>query len=197
MRKNGETLIIDLDGTLVDCNTFTEFVRYLFMTVPKIRGRIAYVVALRKLRLISHHEAKRRIVTLASKALEKRDIDYFVNKMITRVRPSLFRSLEVSERVILATAAPEIYAIPLASALGIREITATSNDGPENRGTTKLRNVERLGVKFDEDTVVITDHHDDLPLLRRNERGRNILINPDSATQMHLKLAGINFITEK
>lgn len=197
MRKNGETLIIDLDGTLVDCNSFTEFVRYLFITVPKVRGRIAYIVALRKLRLISHHEAKRRIVAVASKVLEKRDIDYFVNKMISRVRPSLLRSLEVSGRVILATAAPEIYALPLASALGIREVTATTNESPENRGTTKLRNVERLGVKFDEETVVITDHHDDLPLLRSNQKGRNILINPDSATQMHLKLAGINFTTEK
>lgn len=192
-----ETLVIDLDGTLIDCNSFTEFVKHLFAQLPEARLKIFAIVALRKLRLITHLEAKRRIVAIAQKHLQKVDIDKFIEKLLTHIRPSLERRIQMADRVILATAAPEIYVIPFAQALGIEEVTATPTNGAENRGTVKLRNVEKAGVKFDRDTIVITDHYDDLPLLQRNAAGQNILINPSSTTLMHLKMAGISFTTEK
>ena len=190
------TLVIDLDGTLIDCNSFTAFVKHLFAQLPEARLNIFSIVLLRKLRLITHLEAKRRIVSIAQKHLQKVDIDKFIDKLSTHLRPALQRRIDAADRVILATAAPEIYVIPLARRLGINEVTATQADGAESRGTVKLRNVEKAGVTFDRDTVVITDHYDDLPLLQRNTAGHNILINPSSTTLMHLKMAGISFTVE-
>lgn len=191
-----ETLVIDLDGTLIDCNSFTEFVKHLFAQLPEARLKIFGIVALRKLRLITHLEAKRRIVAIAQKYLQKVDIDKFIDKLSTHLRPSLLQRIETADRVILATAAPEIYVIPLAQRLGIPDVAATRHNGAENRGQVKMRNVENAGVKFDLDTVVITDHYDDLPLLQRNSAGQNILVNPSSTTLMHLKMAGISFTVE-
>lgn len=191
-----ETLVIDLDGTLIDCNSFTEFVKHLFAQLPEARLKLFGIVALRKLRLITHVAAKRRIVAMAHKYLQKVDIDKFIKKLSTHARPSLERRIQSADRVILATAAPEIYAIPFAEVLGIKEVAATPDNGAENRGSVKLRNVEKAVVKFDRDTVVITDHFDDLPLLKRNSAGQNILVNPSSTTLMHLKMAGIAFTIE-
>lgn len=197
MSRNDTTLIIDLDGTLVDCNSFTEFVKFLFMRLPMERWKIFAIVIKRKLRLITHHEAKRRIVRIAAKSLTDTDLKDFVQKLKSHIRPSMLRLVETSGRVILATAAPDIYVIPFAGSIGIEEFTATKENGSENRGMVKLRNVERLGVTFDSDTMVVTDHYDDLPLLKRNSMGRNILIRPGAATEMHLNMAGIVYTAEK
>lgn len=190
-------IIVDLDGTLVDCNSFTEFVKFMFRRYPRERWRLLAIVLKRKLRLISHHKAKEKIVEIAQGVMREDAVNDFVVFLLKRVRPLLRNRLQTGERVILATAAPSLYAYPLASALGITEVCATVPEKEENNGERKLRNVERLGVIFAPDTTVITDHYDDLPLLRRNHSGINILVNPDSSTLMHLQMAGIPFITEK
>ncbi|MDE6338845.1 MAG: haloacid dehalogenase-like hydrolase [Muribaculaceae bacterium] len=190
-------IIVDLDGTLVGCNSFTEFVKFLFRRYPRERWRLIAIVLKRKLRLITHHTAKERIVKIAESVTDDAAINDFVEGLLKHVRPLLRSRLQTGERVILATAAPALYAYPLASALGITEVCATERGKGENNGERKLRSVERLGVIFAPDTTVITDHYADLPLLRRNQSGINILINPNSATIMHLQMAGIPFITEK
>lgn len=191
-----KTLVIDLDGTLIDCNSFTEFVKYIFLRLPNARLQIMGIILLRKMRFISHSEAKRRIVALTRKYFERLDLNSFIKKLSTHVRPSMIHHIKGAERVILATAAPEIYAVPFGHSLGISEVFATPDNGVENRGSIKARNVEKAGVRFNGDTTIITDHYDDLPLLKKNNSGQNILIAPSSTTLMHLKMAGIPFIVE-
>lgn len=189
-------LIVDLDGTLVDCNSFTEFVKFLFRRYPQLRWRLASVVLKRKLRLISHHDAKERVVALAEKCVDEKALADFSEQLLHHVRQSLRDRIEKADRVILATAAPALYAVPFASMLGISEVCATEPGRGENKGERKLRDVERRGARFNSETVVITDHYDDLPLLKRNSAGKNILINPSAATLMHANMAGIRFDVE-
>lgn len=191
-----KTLIIDLDGTLIDCNSFTEFVKYLFLQLPEARLIIMWIILLRKMRFISHSEAKRRIVALTRKYFHKLDLNSFIHKLSVHIRPSILQHIKSGVRVILATAAPEIYAVPFGESIGISEVFATPDTGAENRGSIKVQNLEKAGVRFSEETTIFTDHYDDLPLLKRNSAGQNILIGPSSTTLMHLKMAGIPFMVE-
>ena len=85
--------------------------------------------------------------------------------------------------IVLATAAPDIYAIRFANKLGINYVCATTKDGQENKGVVKLEGVQKLLA--DENLIlsaVITDHEDDLPLLQFNRHGENILVYPKQST---------------
>ncbi len=41
--------------------------------------------------------------------------------------------------------------------------------------------------------TVLTDHHDDLPLIEMNREGLNIIVNPSKETEGILKLSDLNF----
>lgn len=170
------TAIIDLDGTLVRCNSFTEFVKFTFRKYPGLRMRLAWIVLLRKLRLISHHVAKERITTVVSGRILKEEISEFVDMLVTKINGAVVEMTAAIPRKILATAAPEIYVGEFARRMGIGEYCATRPGYPENKGMEKLRNVLAMGVCFGEETMVITDHKDDTPLLKANSGGRNIVI---------------------
>ena len=100
--------------------------------------------------------------------------------------------VQTADRRVLATAAPSIYAVPLAEKLGIGECVATEPGCGENMGELKLRNVQKAGVVFSSDTVVITDHYDDLPLLRANADGRNYIVMSDKRLRISDKRLKIN-----
>lgn len=169
-------LIIDLDGTLVTCNSFTEFVKFLFRRCPRLRMRLGWIVILRKCRLITHHEAKERIVRLAGGVMNDGLLDEFLCHLEMYVREELLEKVRSADRVVLATAAPAIYAHAFGDRIGIKEVCATETGGVENKGEEKVRSVERLGAVFDEKTVVITDSEDDRPLMDRNKKGVNLLV---------------------
>lgn len=171
-----KTAVIDLDGTLVRCNSFTEFVKFLFCRLPSRRLEIIGIVLLRKLRLISHHEAKERIVAIAECTLSDADIDEFAESLTGYVNPEVMEMVAEAERKILATAAPEIYVRAFAVKMNIPEYTATRKGYEENKGTVKLESVKKMGVVFGEGTLVITDHSDDHPLMVANSEGINRLI---------------------
>ena len=74
--------VIDLDGTLVDGNTFTMYVRSL---LPR-RPRILLPVLLRKLRLISHASAKEQIMQAGA---SDKFLQQFVDRLCEFVRPDV------------------------------------------------------------------------------------------------------------
>ncbi len=171
-----KTAVIDLDGTLVRCNSFTEFVKFLFRRLPSRRLAIIGIVFQRKLRQISHHQAKERIVAIAQSQLSDVDIDEFAESLTGYVNPEVMEMVSGAERKILATAAPEIYVRAFAAKMNIPEYTATRQGYEENKGTVKLESVKKMGVVFGEGTLVITDHSDDHPLMVANSGGINRLI---------------------
>lgn len=187
--------IIDLDGTLIEGNSFTLFVKFALRRFPAATPGIAFTVLLRKLRLISHREAKRRIMKMASRHFTGKPLDEFLSIIERRVRP-FFRDILASHPavLILASAAPEEYALPLAKRLGFDAAVATPAGSLEEcRGERKVSRLRDLGVSFDGDTRVFTDHTDDLPLLRANAHGKNYLVAPCEKLPAEARRLGLNF----
>lgn len=172
---------------------FTRWVTALMLRRGKYGAAIKILgaVAQRKLRLCDHPSMKQRILSAASPCLSPTDINGFINqKLLPKVNPrvtELINSLRADHTItILATAAPELYANKLGSHLGFNAIIATpaaaglSDDCAklENKGETKLRNVKKLLRELNASlSTVITDHSDDLPLIRANISGTNYLVD--------------------
>lgn len=142
-----------------------------------------FISLIRKMRLISHETAKQLIMNVD---VPEDRINKFVDFLLSFLRRDLigkFRNYEI----ILATAAPVCYVKILTQRLGISLFCATTNAGPENKGEEKLKNVleilSRENLKLH---AVVTDHHDDLPLLEYNTSGENYLIAPDRVTRLKL-----------
>lgn len=182
--------VVDLDGTYSRLNTLRTYislgVRHLLS-----RGRIvsvsavAALVAMRRLRLISHRTMKFNALKLIGKDQELLEsfgeqINKSLNSDVTRF---LAQRRAAGDRILLASAAADFY-IP---AVWDGEFVATATDGNparlECRGDEKLRRVnqwlESNGLRLN---YVLTDHHDDAPLLKANSTGENILVNPSEKT---------------
>lgn len=172
--------VIDLDGTLVDGNTFHEYLR-----AGLRNGHVGLLVpmALRFLRLISHHSLK--VAALRIIVPDQKLTKAFVKRI--KFNPDVLRLIEEFKaegcEILLATAAPAVY-VPW---IWTGEYIATTNE--ELRGERKLQAVRdyarERGLKL---YAVVTDHYDDLPLLRAGTR-HNILIRPSDKTKK--KVAGI------
>lgn len=186
-------VIVDLDGTLVECNSFTEFVKFVFRRHPEVRLFLIMTVMRRKLRLISHHEAKERIISRTSGLVTEKDLDDFTSFLHSRINRRVLDIVRSGSRAILASTAPELYACPFAAKAGISVISASRPHEAENRGERKLADVIRQGAVFDRNTVVITDHHDDLPLLKANKEGLNYIVKPSRKSIGILLREGIRF----
>ena len=182
--------VVDLDGTYSRLNTLRAYislgVRHLLS-----RGRIvsasavAALVAMRRLRLISHRTMKFNALKLIGKDQELLEsfgeqINKSLNSDVTRF---LAQRRAAGDRILLASAAADFY-IP---AVWDGEFVATASEGNparlECRGDEKLRRVnqwlESNGLRLN---YVLTDHHDDAPLLKANSTGENILVNPSEKT---------------
>ena len=185
MRRGAK--IVDLDGTLVRCNSFSRYVMRMVWHHPLI----GVYVLVRKLRLISHARAKELIMSVH---VDDAEVTAFVDELVGYVRRELLTDEATDEVVVLASAAPARYVGELAHRLGIPYYVATQPGCAENKGDVKLRNVMRLLEEHDLCIrSVITDHMDDLPLLEANRNGRNILVAPSRRTLDALQASGLVF----
>jgi len=202
MRK---ALAIDLDGTLVTTNTFRDYLLYcgnvaLHSFRLGIVFSIVWWVMLRKLRLVSHSRMKYALLRRTATFVAQHErLDQFIEQEFTRISPEACRLMEPYRNrgylLVLCTAAPSLYAHPLSEHLGMDLCCATPlpsevviGQWQECVGTNKLDALRRLLlVHKAELDVVITDHHDDLPLLEANSEGRNIVINASAQTRQLLE----------
>lgn len=176
-----EVAVFDLDGTLVKGSTFTLFVewlvRRLFCMKPLVAFRIAGIVLARKFRFVSHARAKRMIMLHMPGVADDNLFREFAHKVSGIVIPEMKDLIETQRRegrfLLLATAAPEEYAVLLAGELGFDAAVATAQCGGgdecvECRGNEKLRRVKEICRRIGgEIAMVATDHEDDLPLLNQ------------------------------
>ena len=182
--------VVDLDGTYCRLNTLKAYIRLGFRRLLS-RGKIASattvaaLVAMRRLRLISHRTMKFNTLRLIGRDTELLNSfgTYIKESVNTDVMRLLDRRLAAGDRILLASAAADFY-IP---AIWNGEFVATAMDKNaerlECRGEEKLRRVslwlETNGLKLN---YVLTDHHDDAPLMQANVTGENILVNPSDET---------------
>jgi phosphoserine phosphatase len=180
-------VVIDLDGTLIDCNSFNLYVATMMWRYPAI----FFHALMRKLRLISHAEAKRRIMHVGvNQSLYQK----FFNRLQAHVRVGLLQRFSEHSVIILASAAPSRYVADIAEKLNITLYCATPLDGPENRGQQKLDAVNQIlcdnGLQL---SAVVTDHYDDLPLLKANVNSTNFLVAPSATSVSVIRQSNVQF----
>lgn len=203
-------LVVDLDRTLVSVNSFTGFVAHLMGDMVKSGRwgalfRVIRIVGLRKMRRISHADAKMAIMCCCRSSYSGKIWIYsaFCDKLMKRLRPSVLSIIERFRnrgyRVALATAAPEEYAELIAGWCGFDFCIASrykktiSPSSYECKGMEKLRRVKELCYQKDMSiAAVVTDHSDDIPLMKLSPEC--YLVNPSVVTERALSECGITYI---
>lgn len=171
------TVVTDLDGTLIAGNSFTEWVRFLLLKSASTRsfGRFAELLVLaarRKiLRIDSHREFKSKIDALQ---VPGEWIEEFSFHMAAFANMKVLRRIEElqAKRVIVTTAAPCCYCDALIRALGIHAAAILCSHERlgqffENVGANKLTSLKAsFPDLFHDDAgfLFFTDHVDDLPM---------------------------------
>lgn len=201
-----KVLVVDLDGTLYNANTFHKFLIFLlryYLKKVKIFKLITLIVFLkfRFVRIISHARLKYQVLKLIRN--EDLDIEAFVShleKDKNEIKEILNSEFDIK---ILATAAPLFYAQAIANQNNFDVCLAT--DFPENGFISNFENLGKEkkirllkylktnGLKI-VDTFV-TDHEDDIPIVKMAKH--NIIINPNDEFSAWLKENLVNFEIRK
>ena len=186
MVEGRKVTVVDLDGTLVQGNTLHLYLRaalrYLWWRRPLLALRVAALMAARAVRLIPHSTMKYG----AARAVGAHPAVIARLKETVHYNPQVIKLLEerkaMGDTLLLATAAFTFYARELWDGELVGSDLA-AGPAEECRGERKAAAVaDYLRQHRVAPACVITDHHDDLPLLRLNPAGPNYLINPSAKT---------------
>lgn len=181
--------VVDLDGTLYPHNTFHRWLKDLMLRgLPWslfgawMRVSLATTAALRLTKRIDHAQMKRRILIVWERFETRHPkqaeavIARFAQDICLNCQPNakaLFQQARDNNvKVVLATAAPEVYAKQIAAWFTCDHYIASPRvAGTENWAETlsaeKLRHVQSYLAEngFDGETIVMfTDHPDDRPM---------------------------------
>lgn len=182
--------VVDLDGTYVSCNTLERYIMIglkhhlcrfrLFSAIGVIM-----MVTLRRLRFISHTAMKFTCLRLldSDRSFHGKFVNDVLKHLNTDVKSLLDDRRQSGHRILLATAAPDLYVPMIWDGDFVATQTENNPEHLECRGEEKLRLIIRYASANScfIDTV-ITDHHDDAPLLEYNHAGTNILVRPSCRT---------------
>ena len=201
-----KALVLDLDGTLYSINTFHYFIRYiLWQSLIRFKLilfiNISTPLLLRILRVISHSKMKYIVLRTIR---DRTDIDYndFTSNIKKFRRKLNFGDHRQFDLKILATAAPDCYSSIIAKENDIGICCATNfpqrdhSKNFENIREVKKANVMKIlnSYKVDQIDTLVTDHIDDLPLMKVSKHV--IIINPTSDLEKELSNQGIAFVTQ-
>ncbi len=195
---NNNLLIVDLDGTLIRGNTFHWFIKFAFLYYLKRFSfksiLILILVWLRIMRVISHSILKYYIL-LTTNGFPKKSLREFSKIVIKQINPIVLNHFSNYNGIrCLSTAAPENYAAFIGRLLKFDFVLATNSNDlrrrkwveniGENKKISLLSHIEENNLSFNLDTL-ITDHFDDIPLMRIFDKV--ILINPSEDTIQRIK----------
>ena len=201
-------IVVDLDKTLVKVNTFRHFI---VMAVKASIVRLHFAplllivaaIGCRLLRIYSHSDMKRQILSATAGFVTELDLAHFAAKMAvsanTEVLKIISQAHENREKVILATAAPEIYAHKIAMLTGCDTCIATALPSQYTDWNECAREHKLVAVKAYTDSCnlhissLITDHFDDIPLMAEcsAQGGAIFLVSPGKRTLEQIAEAGI------
>ncbi len=200
--------VIDLDGTLYDGSTLKQLYRFAMVKSFK-RIDVVTIMQLLWQNLLSligiktHREAKHALMLRLEMVFDEKDFENFAmsltDKLNNQVLSIMKKKREENHFIVLSTASPEAYCMPLAAMLSFDACHATPttlrlDDYVENRSRNKTTRLKQLiDTKHLTIDTVLTDHHDDLPLIEMNREGLNIIVNPSKETEGILKLSDLNF----
>lgn len=200
-------LVVDLDGTLLSTNTFTQFI--IQSTIVMIHthkwGKVwllIQVIIKRKLKQVTHEQMKFKILQITNDLFSEQEILQFAQKLSKERNNNVIKVITDYKKqgyiTCLSTAAPFIYAKKIQEIFNIDLICATPSpinnlSWKENvkeekcNNTIKLLNSNNIGLN-----IFITDHYDDIPLLEISKE-KNILISPSKKTLNKLNTKSIKY----
>lgn len=202
-KKKKTIVVTDLDGTLIEFNTFPRWIIYcIYKSIHEkkysILFRVSILLIRRKiLRAISHRDFKISInkinypINWATDFIKTLPLSDRVIRKITEHAPAY---------VIISTAAPECYAKHLSDIpdLKVDKVICSSNtpegfvDNFKNHKKTQTINYIAT-LKEDYKLIFFTDHHDDIPLSAVADI--NYLCLPSEKTKAIFKEFGIKFFS--
>ncbi len=188
-----KVVFCDLDGTLVLDNSFHVFIAAAWAK-GGLRQRVTLGCALlpRLLGQLSggHAGMKRRVLTWFSR--QPQPWQHNVTQSTLRrlhatlsqpVLAALRRYADAGAKVVLATAAPELYARPLADSIGATDCIATAAypDWQEMLAQRKAQACQQWLGTQKAYVIVLTDHADDLALLGLADEA--VIVGPQARWQ--------------
>lgn len=204
-------IVVDLDETLVTVNTFHHFIKFTAKAAAqkmKLMAllRLTIAAATRALRIFPHSTLKHTVMNIAAHTLSDAQLLEFASQITAFTNEKVANIISDAHsrgvKVILASAAPALYAAHIAAISGCNHCIAT--EMPQRMKLTECRG-ERKKSRVEEylDTekltleAVITDHSDDIPLIREciNRSGKVFLVSPDLTTISKLKQERITSYT--
>jgi len=204
IKLDKQIILIDLDGTFVNVNTFHKWMKFLFIeAVKKFQLisviKILTIIVLRYTKRINHAKMKYRILEISEEIITKEQITQFVDTLAPYTNQELLNIVQdTNTTTILATAAPLFYAQTIKEMYHFDFVVATNDirhsPWQENIREIKAQNIKNLFIEkgFDtKDAVLYTDHHDDIPLM--NIASFTYLINASEKTKVLVNKAHINF----
>lgn len=198
-------IVVDLDGTLYTINTFHYFIKFLIGYSLKnfnmiLLLKIVWAAMARLFRMTTHAQMKYDILqSIATIG----DIEYskFVEQISSKKRNiAILKDLHFDTK-ILATAAPSCYADIIAKkemfdvSLATEFIAAGFYKEFENIREVKKESVLNYlhSNGLSEIDILVTDHIDDLPLMKLAKR--NILVSPSIEFKSQLEQHQIDYET--
>ena len=191
-----QVVVVDLDGCLSRVNTFRF---WLLFSIPMLLLRLRWRELLRLLlaclqRLVGQSDRllmKQAVMRQTQSAPDwvfqvyMAILDPMLNKQVLKLLESLRAE---GKELVLNTAAPGFYARYLDQCFSFDAILASADVNSdrwfENSGEQKVMALELLYKEQYQLVCVITDHHDDLPLMQRAESV--ILVCPGEPTLLAL-----------
>lgn len=200
--------VIDLDGTVIKGNSMHEMIRYMLRKAllcgdaGTFFGVMRYLL-LRKLGVVTHREMKHPIHVMAEKFMLRGGrleelVEVIMGMVNTDVTDVIADLSNRGYKILLATAAPDVYVREIAGRLSANGCICTLgtekiDDYIETKGVEKLRRVSDYAIARGwEIRCVITDHSDDMPLLALPDVER-VLVNPDKELCADLRLLKLAF----
>ena len=201
-------VVVDLDGTLLRGNSLHMLVRFMAAELRRRRGywrllRIGGLLGLRRLRLISHTEMKHPVHRMAAESMTEADMEHFVSVLGAALNRKLLERLDGYRRrgyrILLASAAPDLYLPRLTALAGFDGFIATPLPAWAGEAYTETRGERKRDLCLDYAAregwtiaVVATDHPDDLPLLLLPGISR-LLVSPAPGLPEELRRRGLDF----
>lgn len=196
-------IVIDLDQTLLRCNSFPKWISFLLKkSISTVRLDLFLTIGifslLRLLRFISHSTYKRKISSLPipkdwNETFSKELTGHFQNSVIDYVK-TIYKS-NPSLKLILSTAAPANYVEPLSKyfPFSFHQVFASSfkeDSFIDHAGLNKAISFTQAYGDI-QCELFITDHHTDIPMMKLSNKV--MLVNPSHATLRMLEANDIKF----
>lgn len=143
-------LACDLDGTLIDINSFPSFVRFAeaqFRHESRWPEWLMVISALIKRKVMRRdHTTLKAVICRVGVHLDEAALDAWVGKLLTdHLNPEVDRFVrDWDGKTLLTTAAPEVYAVKIAEQLGFDYVHGSRLAGEHIDNNESDRKCERL-----------------------------------------------------